>query len=77
MVNSNASDMLDSKKPLMISSSMEATLIIVICQIKIEDFDILNKLCTLCVESKLTRVVNQNKSKTVISHKLEEIRANL
>lgn len=44
---------------------------------KIDELDIIDKLCTPCVGSKSTRVVRQNKSMTATTKKLEEVHANL
>lgn len=57
-------------------SDMEVLIMILIYQIKIEDRNILDKLCTVCLGNKLTKVVRWNKSMTAISNKLEEIHAN-
>lgn len=48
-----------------------------IASCKENDLDNLDKLCTLCVDSKSTRVVRQNKSMTVTTEKLEEVHADL
>lgn len=42
-----------------------------------DDSNILDKLYTLCIGSKLTRVVRQNRSMTAISKKLETVYVNL
>lgn len=60
----------------MMPFAIKATPIAVVCQTKIEDPDILNKLCILCIGNKLIRVVRRNKSMTVTSNKLEEMHAN-
>lgn len=56
---------------------MEATPTAVVYPTKIKDLDILNKLCTLYVGSKSTRVVKRNKSITATSNKLEEVHSDL
>ena len=75
--DSDASDASDSEEPLKMPSGMEAKPTTVVCQTKIEDPDILDKLCTPCVGSKSTRVVRRNKSMTATSNKLEEVHADL
>ena len=55
--DSDASNASDSEEPLKMPSGMEAKPITVVCQTKIEDPEILDKLCTPCVGSKSTRVV--------------------
>lgn len=45
----------------------------VIYQIRVKDFDILNKLCILCIGNELTHLVKSNKSMTAIISKLEKI----
>lgn len=73
--DSDASDASDSEESPTMPSVMEATPTSVVCQTKIEDPDILDKLCTPCVGSKATRIVRRNKSMTATSNKLEEMHA--
>lgn len=75
--NSDISDTSNCKEPLTMLSGIEVTPTIVVCQIKIKDPDILDKLCVLYIKSKWTRVVRQNKSMIATSNKLEEVHANL
>lgn len=69
--------MLDFKESLTMPSGIEVVPIIVICQTKIENPDILDKLYTLCIGNKSMRIVRQNKSIIATSNKLEEIDADL
>ena len=52
---------------------------LVTCQLKadIDDSNALDRLYTLCVRSKSTRIVRKNKSITPITNKLEEVHADL
>lgn len=77
MDNLDASDVSDSEEPLTMLSGMKVTPTTVVCQTKIKDPDILDKLCTPYIRNKSTRVVKRNKSMTATSNKLEEIHANL
>lgn len=74
--NTDVSDVSSSKKSSIILPTIETPPTIMVSQI-IEDSDILDKLCTLCIGNKSIKVVIQNKSMTVISNKLEEVHANL
>lgn len=70
------SGMLSSKELLIFLPTIEAIPIVVVSQ-TIEDPDIFDKLCILCVGSKTIRVVRQNKSMTTTSNKLEEMHTDL
>ena len=55
--DSDVCNVSNSKEPLTMPFGMEAIPIIVVCQTKIEDPDIFDKLYIPCVGSKLTRIV--------------------
>lgn len=74
--NSDTSDMSDSKKSPTIFPTIKVTPTTIVCQ-TIKDHNIHNKLYILCIESKSTRIVTQNKSMTAIFNILEEVHANL
>ena len=76
--NSDMSELSDSDKKSLIQHLLtKVTPTTVVRQIKTEDSDVLDKLCTLCVGSKSTRVVQRNKSMTPTTDKLEEVHTNL
>lgn len=81
LIDSDDSDMSKlsdpDKKSLTQHPSTKATPTTVVRQIRTEDSDVLDKLCTPCVGSKSTRVVQRNKSMTPTTDKLEEVHANL
>lgn len=77
MDNSDVSDASDSKKPLIMLFRMETISMIIVCQTKIEDSNIFDKLCIPCGRSKLIRIVRWNKSIIATSNKLKEIHTNL
>lgn len=57
-----------SKEPSLITHQLKADT---------NDSNVLDKLCTLCIRSKLTRIVRRNKSMTPTTNKLEEVHADL
>lgn len=77
MDNSDASDTSNFKELLTMPSGIKAIPTTVVCQMKIEDPDILNKLYTSCIGSKLMRIIRRNKGMTITSNKLEEVHADL
>ena len=83
LINSDNSDASDSNSNNKTPNTNNFTAsdpvqIIAICQQNnAENPDDLDELFTLCVRSKLTQVVRQNKSMTVITSKLEEVYADL
>lgn len=77
MDDSDASNASKFDKSLTTPFGIKTTPTTVSCQTKIEDPDIFNKLCKLCVGRELTREVKWNKSMTATFNKLKEIYANL
>ncbi len=72
---SDCSNQEESPIQLLVESVAEVTPRATVQQTRIKDLEDLDKLCTLCVGSKSTRVVIQNKSMTATISKLEEIYA--
>lgn len=68
---SDISDLSDPKKPL---DSLNLAYTALAYQIRTED--ILDKLCKPCIGNKSTRVIRNNKSMTVMTDKLLEVRTN-
>ena len=81
LIDSDDSDMSElsdpDEEPLTQHPSAKATPTTVVRQIRTEDSDVLDKLCTPCVGSKSTQVVRRNKSMTPTTDKLEEVHADL
>lgn len=77
--NSDTSSASDSKELPTVPPVIKVihTKAAVVSQAKTEDSDILDKLCTPYIGSKLTRVVRRSKSMTATSNKLEEVHADL
>lgn len=80
--NSKRSDLSDSDNLILQQiqphKAKTADAIAIVSQTKaMNDSNILDKLCTLCVGSKSIQVVRQNQSLTAISKKLEEVHADL
>ena len=66
-----------TQHPLAKATPAKATPTTVVHQIITKDSDVLDKLCTPCVGSKSTQVIQRNKSMTPTTDKLEEVYANL